>query len=200
MDAKLRDRLAASMINAKLPYMYSTSAVGFVLSATELQGTLWCSYPRDGNSMSLAEHGCASTAQGIGSFKYLERMLIFHMNHLKPSSTCLWGKPDATDRSDCRYNEVVLDGAAYAARLPAAVEAIFFPEHGPVHHAEGDEARAKALHAAFGRAFAGASVPSSSSRSSSVGGGSSVRGNVPLLAFDVAKARSGLAPFREVRV
>ena len=112
VDAKLRDRLAASMINAKLPYMYSTSAVGFVLSATELQGTLWCSYPRDGNSMSLAEHGCASTAQGIGSFKYLERMLIFHMNHLKPSSTCLWGKPDATDRSDCRYNEVVLDGAA----------------------------------------------------------------------------------------
>ena len=35
-DPQLRDRLAASVINAKLPYMYSTSAVGFIRAATEL--------------------------------------------------------------------------------------------------------------------------------------------------------------------
>ena len=176
----LRDRLAASIVNAKLPFMFSTSAVGFVLSTSKLQEALWCSYPRDGNSMSAADHGCASKG-AIGSFKSLERMLIYHGNHLAPTRSCLWGKPDVDDRSNCRYNEVVLKSDVYAAQLPGVVEAVFFPEHGPVHHPEGDEVRARGVHRAFINAFM-------------------LNGDrrVPLLAYDVEEARFGRAPFREV--
>ena len=87
-------------------------------------------------------------------------------------------------RSD--LTQLVLDGHAYAARLPDVVEAVFFPEHGSVHHAEGDEARARRVHAALAQTL----------RAS---GGGGARTALPLLAFDVAEARRGFAPFREVR-
>ena len=164
--------------------------------------------------MSEKDHGCAS--KGItGSFKSLERMLIYHENHLKASTSCLWGKPlpglshtvpdhiptassiqspltaprhracfsgkpDVEDRSGCRYNEVVLDGDKYASQLPHVIEAFFFPEHGPVHHHEGDEGQARTVRHDFARAY-----------------GLGRDETPPLLAFDVMKARAGEPPFRE---
>ena len=184
-DPKLRDRLAASMINAKLPFIYSTSAVGFVLRPSDLQAGLWCSYPRDGNSMNVADHGCAGKG-AIGSFKSLAKMMVYHINHLKSGTSCLWGAPNAADRSSCQYNEVVLNGELYASKLPYVIEAVFFPEGGQVHHREGDESRARLVHRRFVQAYGHAYGP--------------LRGvpAPPLLAFDVQHAKSQRAPFREV--
>ena len=183
---KLRDRLASSIVNARLPFIYSTSAVGFVLRPSAVQGALWCSYPRDGNSMSEANHGCSS--KGLtGSFHTLSRMMEYQQNHLRFSTSCLWGEPDVEDRSGCRYNEVVLDAYKYEASLPRVIEAVFFPEHAVVHHREGDEPRARLVHRSLLRAYGLA--------------GARDRAEVPpLLAFDVQLAQGGHAPFREVSV
>ena len=142
-------------------------------------------YPRhvcnSGNSMNEGAHGCAGKGW-VGSFRSLERMLEHHIAHgLHPSKSCLWGAPDAEDRSGCRYNEVVLNGDAYAQRLPRVIEAFFFPENGPVHHREGEERQARILHRRFAIRYAlsGSEAP-------------------PLLAFDVQLARNRRAPFRVV--
>ena len=123
----------------------------------------------------LAAHGCAS--KGLtGSFSSLEKMLIYHTNHVRYSTSCLWGAPDVDDRSGCRYNELVLDGTKYVAALPSVIEAVFLPVRGPVHHREGDEGSAREMHSRFIHAYRGV--------------------DVPLLAFDVVEARAGRAPFR----
>ena len=100
---------------------------------------------------------------------------------MRVSTSCLWGQPDVEDRSACRYNELVLDGAKYEAALPRVIEAVFFPENGPVHHREGDEASARMVHRRFVQAYQAHRLPT-----------------VPLLAFDVAEARAGRPPFRVV--
>ena len=41
------DRLATSIVNARLPYTYSTSAEGVVLSPHALRDGILCSYPRE---------------------------------------------------------------------------------------------------------------------------------------------------------
>jgi hypothetical protein len=179
----LRDRLAASVVNVKLPFMYSTSAVGFVLRPSEL--ALWCSYPRDGNSMNEDDHGCGGHGT-TGSFDSLKSMMKYHEKHLHFGTSCLWGAPDAEDRSGCRYNELVLDGERYAARLPFVIEAIFFPVNGVVHHEEGSESQARILHRRFARTYG------------------MIEGECdgcapPLLRFDVQDARNGKRPpFRMV--
>ena len=139
-------------------------------------------------------------------------------SHLKYQLSCLWGEPDAEDRSGCRYNEysarsgthyrqrashapgknapwcsyhpdvvivawararVVLKGEVFAAMLPEVIEAVFYPDGGPVHHIEGDESRARIVHRRFARVYglSGDRVP-------------------PLLIFDVDAARRRRAPFR----
>jgi hypothetical protein len=170
-----KDRFACSLINAHVPHMFSTSAVGFVLRPSALAGVVACSYPRDGNSMNNGPHGC-----GPDSYKHVQIMLRVHQNHLKPNENCLWGKPDAIDRSGCRYNEVVLNGSKYAERLPNAIEAIFLPTHqnGFVHHSEGDANAAHRLRAAFLQTY-GLHAE-----------------DIPLLSFDMTEARRGHAPFR----
>jgi hypothetical protein len=37
-----------------------------------------------------------------GSFTSLARMLTYHERHVFVHTTCLWGAPDAADRSGCR--------------------------------------------------------------------------------------------------
>jgi hypothetical protein len=80
-----------------------------------------------------------------------------------------------------RYNELVLQGDVYSTHLPHVIEAFFFPENGDVHHREGDERRARILQRRFARAY-----------------GLSAEMAPPLLAFDVQRAQSGRAPFRDV--
>ena len=172
------DRLAASVVSAKLPFMYSTSGEGVVLRPEKLEGGLLCCYPKDANSMGqLCEEGSGKYAASE-----LADMLKAHSDPfflLRDDDSCLWkdGHENRVDRSNCRYNELVLSGAVYTSALPAVIQAFFYPVNGPVHHREGDSDRAKKAHQLFLGNFPEASA-------------------VPLLTYDVALARAGEAPFR----
>ena len=57
--ARYSDRMAASIVNAQLPYVFSTSALGFVRRPSVFaDGGLWCSCSSDCNSMGSGGHGC----------------------------------------------------------------------------------------------------------------------------------------------
>ena len=174
-DGKWDDRLAASLINAKLPHMYSTSAVGLVLRPSAVEGCIWCSYPRDGNSMNQDQHGCANL-KGYDMFAAdrISDMMRKHEQDLHWHKTCLWGDPDDEDRSGCQYNEIVLNAERFEARMPSALEAVFYPTHGVVHTREGDEQRARAVRDSFTQHFGI---------------------QLPLLTYDISQAREGRAPF-----
>ena len=76
------DRFAASLVNAKAPYMYSTSAVGIVISPAHLSmEDLWCIYPRDGNTMGQGNHGC-----GQGAYTTFRKCLR-HSNAVRLAAT-----------------------------------------------------------------------------------------------------------------
>ena len=175
VDPYHSDRFAASLINKRLPHMYSTSAVGFVLNPAEVSGHILCAYPRDGGSMNKGNHGC-----GAGNFHgrdFLLKMMRDQATHTHYNKACLWGEPNEQDRSGCQYNELILDGQHYARRLPHVVQAFFYPIHGEVHFQEGDAAVARQLHSRFLAQYKLSAE------------------DVPLIAFDVAKARDGKAPF-----
>ena len=143
---------------------------------------LWCIYPRDGNSMHNGNHGCGPMA-----YTTLPNMLAAQQReHWR--SRCLWGEPDIEDRSGCMYNELVLKGEAYSQRLPQAIEAVFFPIHGVVHHKEGDESAARRVHRDFVHRYY---------RGRERGGEAAAP---PLLVYDVALARAGKPPFSPVPV
>ena len=198
------DRLATSIVSTRVPYMYSTSAEGLVLqphvlsaplhwdvdgaesgdriSAGDGHGGILCCYPRDGNSMGqLCEKGTARAASYIHQAGELRSMLSLQEEQLITLGTndlsCLWldGGEHAEDRSECRYNEVVLSASHYHARLPQVIEAIFYPVHGPVIRSDGSPERAARARDLFVHRFGRA---------------------VPLLAYDVSLARQGRAPFR----
>ena len=93
---------------------------------------------------------------------------------------CLYGEPDAVDRSGCGYNEVVLVGKHYKKMLPHVVEAFFYPSGDEfIHHAEGDAPRARRARDEFLRKY-----PSVDPE------------DVPILAYDLGASRDGRAPFR----
>ena len=174
-SATSTDRLAASIINHRLPHMFSTSAVGVVISPEHVEGRIYCSYPRDGNSMNNGgEHGCDATAADYFRGTDIKGMLQAHERTMTFSYYCQYGAPTVNDRSGCQYNEVVLDAAAFQSSLPGVVEAFFVPINGPVEYREGDASRARTMHAAFTKAF---------------------HTHVPLFAFDVVEARAGRPPF-----
>ena len=183
------DRLATSIVSARLPHMYSTSAEGTILSPSALQGAVLCAYPRDGNSMSqLCEEGTRRAAPHLHRPDDLKGMLAEHESKFvsdESDLSCLWveGGEDPKDRSQCRYNEVVLSADQYHSSLPSVVEAFFYPVNGPVHRREGNPIRAKRAHAAFVSYFA------------AVAGVGKDGHSVPLLAFDVSLARRGMPPF-----
>ena len=88
-----------------------------------------------------------------------------------------WARCGATV-SGCRYNEIVFDGGQWKERLPNLIEAMFYPIKGHVDHREGDDRRARLLHQRLLRAYG------------------LTAHQVPLLVFDVQKARGGEAPFQ----
>ena len=189
------DRLAASLVNAQQPFMYSTSAVGIVLRPSSIQGLILCAYPRDGNSMNKEAHGCYGCGVTKPNAKagdddlpkgcYLGgqiRLMLLEAHDLSTrwqsffhGNECLWGEPTANDRGSCQYNEIVVDGSRYGNALPDAVEAIFYPTNGPVDHEEGNKERAIGVHASFLRRYGLSNE------------------DVPLLKFDVAASRDGSA-------
>lgn len=179
------DRMAASLITREMPYTFSTSAVGFVLDPAQLTGgTIRCSYPRDGNSMNSADGGCAGGgslwgADGLPAM--MEQSALVSQKWCDGGCGCAWGvSPD--DRNGCRYNEVVLDGGLWAARLPEIIEAVFVPIHGKVNHWEGGNPQtARQVRDAFASAH-----------------GIYPTDRVPLLTYDLTKAEHGVAPFAQL--
>jgi len=170
-------RLAASLINAEAPFMFSTSAIGIVLSpeVVEEEGIIYCSYPNDGNSMNSGNWGCdGATAWGAQGL----RLALSEQARRGRDESCLWGAPTAEDRSHCRYNEVVLWGEKFLQQLPRIVEAFFYPIRGRVDSREGDAESARAARRAFLDQF-----------------GLRDTDFTRLLTFDVAAARRGTAPW-----
>ena len=197
-DARYSDRLAASIVNAKRPFMFSTSAIGVVLRPSalmvsgddgKLEPSIWCSYPFDGGSMRQDDrvHGC-DLGHPITCFppNLLWKMLWTQQVGWAKRFTrdCLYGEMDAVDRSGCGYNEIVLKGEHYKHQLPHVIEAFFFPRGSEFqHHAEGSEERARLARQAFVDQYGLESM------------------DVPLLAYDLAESRNagnghGVAPFR----
>ena len=168
------DRMAGSLVNARVPYMFSTSAVGFVLNPRALGSMIRCSYPRDGNSMG-AQQGCGDGA--MWGLSELANMMRTHERTHHWYDACAWGAPSEQDRSGCQYNEIVLKGDEWRRQLPQLIEAVFYPANGHVDHREGDRNRAWQLHRSFLHAY----------RLSS--------DRCPLLKFDVRQAQSAHAPF-----
>lgn len=183
-------RMAATVVNAQVPYMYSTSAMGLVLSAALVQaaGVVRCSYWTDGNSMAASDLGCANN---YGSMEWggagLEATMRSQRQQLRWKDWCLGGAPaingagrppSTEDRSGCQYNEVVLDGNEWTAHLPQIVAAVFYPINGHVDAIEGDAVRARSAHDAFTATYGLSSVDFA-----------------PLLTYDVAAARSGVMPW-----
>lgn len=170
------DRMAASIINTELPYIFSTSASGFVLRPASLKGAIRCVYPYDANSMGQGGGGCAWGSYGANQLDTM--MKISRGNKWRWECACDWCGQTPWDRSGCRYNEIVINGYQWMERLPQLIEAVFFPTHEAIKHREGDQAQARRIHADLLRSY-------------------SLEGTrqVPLLSFDVRKAESGHAPF-----
>ena len=187
-----QDRLAASIINHKLPYLWSRSAVGFVLRPSDVQTALRCSYSRDGYTDFAVDGGCSATRFSDGHRMPPPPQLPFDANqtaamleaHLADvaaldQQSLTAGHCDLRDRSYCRYNELVISAQTIAAKLrfdsaanrPSIVEAVFVPMNTPVDHVEGDMAQARELARAL---------------------------SVPLLAFDYKELASGRGPFAVV--
>ena len=171
-------RLAASVVNAHVPYMFSTSAVGLVIDpeAAQRADLVHCAYWKDGNSMNSGNYGCDG-AQGWGSAG-LQVALSAQERNARENSWCAWGAPTMEDRSGCRYNEVVLWGDRWNDALPQIVEAFFYPIHGHVDWREGDRRQAQAERDAFLARYR-------------------LDNFSRLLTFDVTAARRGEAPWAE---
>ena len=99
------NRLAASIINAHQPHIFSTSAVGVVLSPSRVQGGVRCAYSADGNSMSKGrirgrdDDGChAARWDAFMGSEGVEPMMWHHRTRLAGSTypawtaDCLWGE------------------------------------------------------------------------------------------------------------
>lgn len=181
------DRIVGSIVSQLRPYMYSTSAIGFVLSPEEIGGgAIRCSYATDAGSLSI-DRGCkrdGSAYAGEGGLVHMLNEQIYGGAQWG-SSNCLWGSATSEDRSTCMYNEVVIDAPMYEARLPRVVEAFFYPVHAPVHTREGDAAGAWRQRSDFLRTYGG--------------GGLMAVPPPPMLEFNVQRARDGLEPFSLVR-
>ena len=105
------DRIVGSIVSQLRPYMYSTSAIGFVLSPEEIGGgAIRCSYATDAGSLSI-DRGCkrdGSAYAGEGGLVHMLNEQIYGGAQWG-SSNCLWGSATSEDRSTCMYNEVVID-------------------------------------------------------------------------------------------
>lgn len=156
---KFSDRAAAAVINAELPYMFSTSAVGYVLNPDAMQTGFYCACAYDCNSMgNLENHGCNSN-KSIGRTVYgsLKEMMKSHLTRLKYGwghynsflDFCVWGEHTINDRSGCQYNELIMNADVWRENMPQVIEAFFYPVNGVVDTSEGTPEDARSIHQSF---------------------------------------------------
>lgn len=177
--SRYRDRFSASLVSARVPFVFSDREPGFVLSPFPAAEALLCAYPGDGSSVAkrctppgLSETcspGCFAgrgsrchnswrvgsqqrTFHGEGCYDaaHLERALETHEQMNSPSNID-WCKQG----TGCRHNELVLDASRWVARLPRIVSAVFYSaKAGP----EGRDL-ARRTHAAFVETYGDVRVP-----------------------------------------
>lgn len=128
------------MINAKVPFLYSREAPGFILSESI---SIRCSFPRDGATMSkiCAEDedeedcrpGCFTRGigcknSGLSCYDSIQDMMETH-ERVHPASNICVPKGQHDPLNTCQYNEVVLDSSTkrWKAKLPRIIDAVFFP-------------------------------------------------------------------------
>ena len=137
-----QDHLSASVINRKVPFVYSDDAVGFIIAPQH--AVVRCSFPEDGGTMSRYcqpnETSPADCLQGCynGGRRCITKTVRaekqncyaadaimammtqcekFALNSFDNNNGCRQG-------NGCRYNEVVLEKAPWLAAQPHATEAI----------------------------------------------------------------------------
>ena len=177
------DRMAATMINAKLPFLYSHDSPGFILSEDV---SIRCSFPRDGNSMAKVcdeeddedecvpgcfTHGAGCKDHGESCYESMKSMIEAHEKHHQANNQCVpKGQHDPSNL--CQYNEVVLDGTArrWKAKLPRIIDAVFFP-------AGKGEHLAREIHADFLKAYKLNAM------------------QVPLVKLDLSRSNANARPF-----
>ena len=159
--SKFADRISASLINHRLPFLFSLAA-GLILRTG--QTAVHCSYFADGGTMSkFCDTGIEGCVPGCADDKgrpnwcdssanVLDRGANIYNCAFRPQDTAkmlmhhhafAWG-----------YNEIVIDTAKWVKNLPRTLEAMYF--------AKGDsdgEAQARAVHSRFMAAYPGATVP-----------------------------------------
>lgn len=157
-----RSRVSVSLINKRQPHLFNPSVGGFVVAPAQLLPTrrsISCLWAYDAGTMGMGEGGC----QGNGQCSSPR------------SSFCWWASNQLAEMMEQQeaqggtrpYNELILNGAHWRARLPAIIEGVFYPRGSP--------GRSPEIHRRFMQQFALS------------------EGEVPLLELDLA---NGDAPFR----
>lgn len=137
-------------------------------------------YEAHGRNADPRPNACSYTGAGARFFYGPDRLddMMRTSQSTAYTGNCAWGQPSPEDRSGCRYNEIVFNGGQWTERLPSLVEALFYPINGHVDTWEGDAGRARMLQQQFLHTY-GIDAD-----------------QVPLLTFDIQKARGGEAPFQ----
>lgn len=160
---RYQDHFSASVINRKVPFIYSDDAVGMIIAPQF--AVVRCSFPEDGGTMSRicgpnetsptdCLQGCYSIASGgrqcvtkteaankqncyAGGalMAMMAQCEKFALGSFDNNNGCRQG-------NGCRYNEIILEKAPWADAQPHATEAIFYP-------VGGDAANARRVHRAF---------------------------------------------------
>lgn len=158
-EERYSDHLSGSVINRKVPFIYSDDAVGFVV--TPEHATVRCSFPEDGGTMSRScspdetlpdclpgcysgGRGCvAKTVAADSQNCYAHDALVAMMEQCEKRAMRTFDNNNGCRQGNgCRYNELVLEKAPWIAAQPHATQAIFYP-------AGGDAASARRVHQAF---------------------------------------------------
>ena len=178
LAGRYADRMAGSVINSKLPYSFSSSAVGFILDAYRMPDSIIrCAYHGDGNSMNTEPGGCD---WGQAHDRWHLQDMMWRSNGYPYCSRCgcaCCGDITPDDRNGCRYNEIVFDGHVWRESLPALIEAVWYPVNAIVHVVQGDKGRAWRVRDAFAARYPGRELP--------------------VFEYDLRRAESGQSPFAE---
>ena len=164
--AKYNDRLPASLINARLPFIYQPN--GGLIIAPQRRHIL-CSYFHDGGTMQKfcrkedlpasaqpapagCVPGCSEKDTGAPNWCDLSTMTwasgALYNCAWRPTQTASMLQHHFEHAES--YNEVVVDAEMWRRHLPATLEAIFYTN---------DASKAREVHAQFTRAYPGVWVP-----------------------------------------
>ena len=166
-SSRFADHISASVLNPKVPFVYSDDAVGFVVAPGH--AVVRCSFPSDGGTMSRycqegesvpadCLPGCYSVANGgkpcANQVESASKQYCFTKGALAVTMTqsekyamkSFDNNNGCRQGNGCRYNEIVLERAPWTHAQPHATEAIFYP-------VGGDAAMARKVHQAFLRQY-----------------------------------------------